>query len=51
MSLPEYGNNFQQDGATPCCTRDTLDVLKQFFDNHHISRNSGFVTWLKYMTL
>lgn len=31
---------FQQDGATPHCTRETLELLREFFDNRIISRNT-----------
>jgi hypothetical protein len=30
---------FQQDGATPHCTPDTLQLLREFFDNRVVSRN------------
>lgn len=31
---------FQQDGARPHCTAETLQLLRQFFDNRLISRNT-----------
>jgi hypothetical protein len=31
---------FQQDGATAHCTRETIDFLREFFDDRLISRNT-----------